>query len=543
MLIELHVVDLGVIEELHLVLGPGMTALTGETGAGKTLLVGAVELLVGGRADAAMVRPGADEAAVDGRFELDGEEVVLRRVVPRSGRSRAYVDGRPVTAATLAELGGRLVDLYGQHDHQSLLRTAVQRHALDRFGDVDLAPLQEARARVADLDRALAELGGDERTRARELDLARYQLDELTAAGLEDPDEDDALQTAEATLGDALAHREAGAAAAVALDAEGGAADRVAEAAALLADRAPFAALRERLAGIAAELDDVRGELRDRAEAIEDDPRRLAEVQARRTLLTELRRKYGDTLAEVLAVRDELAERVAALEGHEATAARLEAERAEAEAQRSAAAAAVGRARRLAAGPLAEAVQAHLADLALDKARLAVTVGEDPGDDVTFLLAANPGAEPRPLAKVASGGELARTMLALRLVLSDAPPVLLFDEVDAGIGGAAAVAVGRALADLGRAHQVLVVTHLPQVAAAADHQVSVTKRVDGATTTTTVTALDDDERVVEIGRMLSGAPDSEVARAHAEELLAGTGRAAPRGRRGGGRARKPTPSR
>ena len=194
MLTELAVENLGVIERLNLVLGPGMTALTGETGAGKTLVVTAVDLLLGGRADASLVRFGASEAIVEGRFDHQGEEVVLRRVIPADGRARAYVDGRLASAATLAELGAELVDLHGQHEHQSLLRRVHQRAALDRFGDVDLAPLMEARAALTDLYRRRAELGGDERSRAREIELCRFQLAELDKAGLEDPDEDEFAQ-------------------------------------------------------------------------------------------------------------------------------------------------------------------------------------------------------------------------------------------------------------------------------------------------------------------------------------------------------------
>ena len=209
MLSELAVTDLGVIRQLSLVLPEGMVAVTGETGAGKTLVVEAIDLLMGGRAEPSMVRHGADEAVVEGRFVVAGDEVVLRRVVPASGRSRAYIDGALATAGALSELGATLVDLHGQHDHQSLLAPAVQREALDRFGAVDLEPLTRARQQLADVDRRLAELGGDERARAREIDLLRFQVDELSAAGIDDPDEDQRLAVEEDALADALAHQEA----------------------------------------------------------------------------------------------------------------------------------------------------------------------------------------------------------------------------------------------------------------------------------------------------------------------------------------------
>jgi DNA repair protein RecN (Recombination protein N) len=524
MLAELMVTDLGVIDRLSLVLGPGMTAVTGETGAGKTMIVEAIEMLVGGRVDPSIVRTGADEATVEGRFVLGEDEVILRRVVPRKGRSRAYVDGSLASVANLAEAGARLVDLHGQHDHQSLLSAASQRAALDRFGGVDLEPMRALRKELAALDERIGALGGDERERARELDLLRFQQRELDAAQIEDPGEDEALEAEEDALADALAHQEAAAGAVEALGSDGGAGGLLAAAIALLDTRAPFAAATERLRALAAELSDVTSDLRSVGEGIEDDPERLTAVRDRRRLLHELRRKYGDTLADVMAYHAEIADRVADLESRDATAAALEAQRKELLEQLGAAEAAVGAARRAAAPRLASATEENLRELAMPRAQLEVSVGPDPGDDVVFRLAANPGSAPAPLAKVASGGELARSMLALRLVLTEAPDTLVFDEVDAGVGGEAATAVGRALAALGARHQVLVVTHLPQVAAFADSQVLVAKHVSDDTTSTSATVLPDERRVVEIARMLSGSPDSPTARQHAEELLAASRR-------------------
>jgi DNA repair protein RecN (Recombination protein N) len=538
-LVELAVRDLGVIAELRLVLRGGMTAVTGETGAGKTMVVDAIELLVGGRADPMLVRTGAEEAWVEGRFvrgdtpnEADAapDEVVVARAIPRSGRSRAYIDGRLATAGELAEVGALFVDLHGQHAHQSLLHPAAQRDALDRFGEVDLGPLRAARVTVHDLLDELAAMGGDERARARELDLVRYQVDEIDAAAITGEDEDDELEAEEDALADAAAHREAAAAAVAALsgdgdgtagDGLGSAADAVGVAVAVLAGRRPFGPSEERLRALAAEVVDVAAELRAGGEAIDEDPERLEQVRERRHLLRELRRKYGETLADVVAEGERLRARLAELERHDRRAAELDGELARARAVEAAAAAEVAAARRAAAPDLAARIQANLLDLAMPKAVVAIEVrGDDPGDDVEVLLAANPGTPPLPLAKVASGGELARTMLALRLVLTDAPPTLVFDEVDAGIGGRAAVAVGRALAHLGHEHQVLVVTHLPQVAAYADAQVRVAKQSDDAATISHVSLLDRGERVIELSRMLSGQPDSDAARTHAAELLA-----------------------
>ncbi len=535
MLVELAVTDLGLIDGLRLVLGPGMTALTGETGAGKTMVVEAIELLVGGRADPVLVRPGATEAVVEGRFDDRGSEVVLTRVVPREGRSRAYVDGRMATAAALAEVGTRLVDLHGQHDHQSLLSAVVQRDALDRFGGIDLGPLAGAAAAVAGLDARLADLGGDAGARAREIDLLAFQVAELDAAGIDDPDEDERLDAEETALADAAGHRDDAAAATEALTGDGGAVDQLAAARAALGGRRPFAADEERLRSLEAELADVASEVRATGEAIEDDPAGLAWRRERRQLLVDLRRKYGTgaagpsgragtgTLQDVIAYRVAAAARLRALEDHEHTAAGLERERAVAEARRADEAASVATARRAAAPRLAEAVSGHLGALGMKAAHVTVEVG-GPGDRVRFLLAANPGAAPLPLARTASGGELARAMLALRLVLSAAPPTLVFDEVDAGIGGRAALSVGRALAELGASHQVLVVTHLPQVAAFADAQVTVVKSEQEGTTVARAEPLAGEDRVVELSRMLSGTPESGTARHHAAELLASAAR-------------------
>jgi DNA repair protein RecN (Recombination protein N) len=535
MLIELGVRDLGVIERLNVVLGPGMTALTGETGAGKTLLVEALELLVGGRADPLLVRPGADEAVVEGRFESSGEELVLARSVPVSGRSRGWLDTRMVPASVLAETGAALVDLHGQHAHQSLLAQEAQRGALDAFGGVDHAPVDEARARLVSIDESLGGLGGDARSRAHELDLLGFQLEELDGAALGDPDEDVILAREEEALAGATAHREAAATALAALRGDGtgapprggtaGAVEALGVAVGSVAGRAPLADVEARLRSLEAELADAATELRQAHEHLEDDPARLAAVRDRRQLLAGLRRKYGDTLADVIAFAEAARSRRAELESHVERVAALEAEREGARAALAAAEGVVGASRRAAAPRFARAVQTNLRDLALPRARLEVMVGSaDPGDEVTFLLGANPGEPALPLAKVASGGELSRAMLATRLVLSEAPPTLVFDEVDAGVGGEAALAVGRALASLGGHHQVLVVTHLPQVAAFADHQVAVRKRERGGRTVAEVAPLDDAGRVVELSRMLSGLPESATGRHHAEELLTAAAR-------------------
>jgi DNA repair protein RecN (Recombination protein N) len=556
MLLELRITNLGIIEELEIVLPDGLCAITGETGAGKTLVVEALELLAGVRADAGLVRPGAAEARVEGRFEdpLTGDELVVARAVPADGRSRAYIDGRLATVGELAELGARLVDLHGQHAHQSLLSPAMQRAVLDTFaGPPALEPLaayQRARAERRKIDAALAGLGGDERTRAREISLLRYEIDEIEAAGILDPDEDRLLEAEEDALGDAAADREALHEAHAAVDGPGG--DAVGSAAGALIGRASYAALAQRATAVQAELAELAHDLRLAAENVVEDPERLAAVRERRRRLRELERKYGDALTDVLRHRDEASARLAELEGFEARTAELEEQRRAVEAVAAEAAARLHDARARAAGALAEGVQERLQRLAMAGARLAVTVepaepGEDGADRVVFELAANPGEPALPLAKVASGGELSRAMLALRVVLAERRPeakaaggsrsaeagatrpagrgsrgrgpVLVFDEVDAGIGGEAGAAVGRELASLAEGAQVLCITHLAQVAACAGEQIVVRKAERDGRTLASAHVTRGEDRVGELSRMLAGVEGSDHARRHAEELL------------------------
>jgi DNA repair protein RecN (Recombination protein N) len=518
-LTELHIENLGVIDTLDLQLSEGLVALTGETGAGKTMIVEAINLLVGGRADAGMVRPGATEARVEGRFVFGDEEVILCRTIPLDGRSRAYVNGRLATVGQLAEHGLDLVDMHGQHAHQSLLGAKAQREALDAYAKVDLEPLRNARAVVTEIDAALATLGGDDRMRAREIDLLRFQVNEIIEAALQGADEDEQLSREEDVLADAVNYREALWKAVASLSEESGATDNLGNAVSALSNKEPFAGFVSRLKALQSELEDISADIRDEADSIEENPSRLDDVRQRRQLLVDLRRKYGDSLEEVIAFGEESAVRLAELESFEARAATLDQERAVAVRKLEAAQAVVGKARRDGAAPLAQQVQKNLRTLAMAHAVIDVSVGQDPGDDVVFLLAANPGSPVMPLTKVASGGELARTMLALRLVLSSGPNTLVFDEVDAGIGGEAAVAVAQALALLGKRHQVLVVTHLPQVAAAGHAHIQVSKSVRSGKTYAQAATLGEEERIAEIARMLSGGVAEATALEHARELL------------------------
>ncbi len=546
-LVELRVQNLGVIDDITMALGPGMTALTGETGAGKTLLVEALSLLLGGRADSSVVRAGTEEAMVEGRFVVptghrstsppagtgaadpvapdEGGEVTLARAVPRNGRSRAWVDGRMATIGRLTEAARSLIELHGQHQHQSLLHAEAQRQALDAFGQIDLRGWSAARGRLRRLTEESDALGGDARARAREVDLLRYQIGEIEGARIEDGAEDTRLEAEEERLAAAAAHRQAaGEALAAVSGGEGTSAiDRLAEAAAALGGRQPLAGLDERVRSAMADLGDLASELRSVVETWEDDPRRLEEIRTRRQLLHQLLRKYGDTLDEVLAFADDARARLAAALGEEARAHALDGEIEVARADLDRQSAEVADARREAAPELARRIEATLHDLAMPAARFEVGVdGEGPADQVEFRLGANPGEPLLPVASSASGGELARTMLAIRLAITEAPGVMVFDEVDAGVGGEAAIAVGSALAGLSEHGQVLVVTHLAQVAAQADHQIEVRKAERSGRTRSEVTALDGESRVVELSRMLSGHPDSDSARRHARELLTGT---------------------
>jgi DNA repair protein RecN (Recombination protein N) len=523
MLVEVGVQNLGVIESARIPFQEGLIALTGETGAGKTMVVEALDLLSGGRADPGRVRPGHDEAVVEGLFVVGETEWVLRRVVPANGRSRGYVNGELATMAALAELASSLMEVHGQHAQQGLLKPSTQRDALDRFAGIDRTRLRSARNLVRDLRSRLDELGGDDRQRSRELDLLRYQADEI--AGVDPRDgETETLDREEDRLADAVGHRDAAIGATAALVGDVGAAGSVAASLHALSDRAPFSDLVERLRSIDAELHDIATEVRSRGEAIEPNEERLAEIRERRHALVELRRKYGDTLAEVLDYAAEIDQRIEELTSVDAARTRVGDELADALDQLDREARRLGAARRAAAPELANRVSELLAELALAGARVEIHLSdlEDlPGgaDVVEIRLSTNAGMEVGPLSRIASGGELSRVMLALRLVLSGGPPTMVFDEVDAGIGGEAAVAVAEALARLGQTSQVLVVTHLPQVAAAADHQLLVSKAIDVEATSTTIEVLDRDARVVEVSRMLSGSPGSSTARRHAEELL------------------------
>jgi DNA repair protein RecN (Recombination protein N) len=543
-LVELAVKDLGIIEATSLSFGPGLTALTGETGAGKTLVVDALSLLGGARSDVALVRTGADAATVEARFVVDsdfdlgvetdevvdltdgGREIVLRRVVPATGRSRAYLNGSMITVAELQTVANRLLALHAQHGHHELLEPSAQTGALDSFGAIDTSALRSAEREVRRI-RDLLGADADPRARLHEIDLLQFQLEELDGAAITSASEDDDLKELESLLGSSLGRREAADAARALIGDEGGAADLLGNVRKQLGDLPGFDAARSVLAEAEANVVELAAELRSALDAIDDDPERLSTIQERRAVLSTLRRKYGETLAEVIEHHKNVGARLAELVNLDASLATARADLEAAEAHLCEQQAQV-RAQRVAASvPFAGAVMKELATLALGSATFAVHVEEHNDGRPTFMFSANRGEELRPLVKVASGGELARSMLALRLVVraaadrtSPGPSLMVFDEVDAGIGGDVGRAVGLALKAIADQRQVLVVTHLAQVASAANNHVFISKEVRGERTVSVARTLDNEQRVSELARMLSGEADRPSARQHALDLLA-----------------------
>ena len=527
MLVELSIENLGIIESARLTFDEGFTVFTGETGAGKTMLVEAINLVCGQRAESTVIRDGAQEAHVEARFmrttDTGEEELILARTIHREGRSRAYINGRMATVSALAELGQELVDIHGQHGHQRLLSTGAQRDSLDAYGRIDVMALRRARDEVVNIDAMLAALGGDEKSRAREIDLLMYQCEEIESSHIVSSTEDEDLSRQEDLLADVVRHREALWHATEQLLGDGGATETTGHASRDIAAISSMDELSARLRGVLADLEDIGLTIRAQAEKIEEDPERLEHIRQRRQGLRDLQRKYGDSLADVMSFGVEARERLNELLGYSERVVELQLQRDDALKQLRHEQKLVGEARRAAGPKLAKAIEKRLKELAMPHATVQVSVGDATtdlaGDSVVFLLAANPGSAPAPLSKVASGGELARVMLSLRLVLTSEPATMVFDEVDAGIGGAAAIAVASSLRELGGAHQVLAVTHLAQVAASAHHQIVVSKKVERGKTFGSAHILQRQNRVSEIARMLSGGVADESALAHAGDLL------------------------
>jgi DNA repair protein RecN (Recombination protein N) len=528
--------NLAVIESVSVEFEQSFNILTGETGAGKSILVEAVGLLLGGRASQDLVRTGEELATVEAIFESDGEEIVVRREITAQGRSRAFISGVLATAAALKDLSGRLVELHGQHEHQALLDPGQHLPLLDAWGG--LGSLQEEVSRHYEavvrhrqqLDRSRM----DSRERAARLELVEFQLRELDAAGLT-AGEDESLAASRQVLRSAdTIQRLCAESYGELYDSEnsvlaqlGRVWKRVGELGAMDPRFAPYLDQRE---SFKAQLEDLALTLRDYGQSLDASPGRLAQVEERLALVERLKRKHGPTLEDAIAKRDALAAEHAALTGSSSSAETVERELGRASAAFLERAGELSRARRTAATAFARALERELAELAMGQTRFEVRIttsaeeahwsdrGIDSGE---FYLSANVGEDLRPLSRIVSGGELSRVMLALKtLAAADQPgKTLIFDEVDAGIGGRVATVVADKLRALGERFQVLCITHLPQIAAAGVTHFHIEKRIRGSRTVTTVQRLSQDDRVEEIARMIAGASAGEQAKASAKELL------------------------
>ena len=556
MLRFLRIKHLAVIDSVEVEFDPGLNVLTGETGAGKSILVEAVGLLLGGRASGDLVRTGEDVAAIEAIFESGGEELLVRREITAQGRSRAFINGALATAGALKELSNRLIELHGQHEHQTLLDPSTHLGVIDTFGRLD--PLVAPTGAAFDAMRAsqdeLARIRAAARDRESRLDLVAFQLGELDRAALKATGPDTAGEDVElVSLRQVLASAER----VERLCAEsyaslyesddailaglGAVWRRVAELADLDPQFKPYLETRD---GIKSQLEDLAGFLRKYADNIEASPERLQQVEERLALLERLKRKYGPTLADVVARRDALQLERSDLSRGDERIAELEQEVAAARAAFLDAAGKLSRERRRIAKGFGKQLEDLVAELAMERTRFDVRFadGQLPEsawsgrgiDAAEFFVSPNLGEDLRPLARIVSGGELSRVMLAIKTLtattrhgLSDASdrppsasaPGLIFDEVDAGIGGRVADVVGRKLRTLGSAFQVLCITHLPQIAAYADTHFEIDKRVDGGRTRTTVRRLDENGRVEELARMLGGEAISDGLRGSAREML------------------------
>ena len=586
MLRELHVKNLAVLAEAAVELDGGLNVLTGETGAGKSIVVDSLTMLAGARAAGELIRTGAETLTVVGVFapagdgwrralaeagvEEDGDELLVRREISRTGRNRVFVNDQPTTLRLLCDLAPWLLRIYGQREELGLLDPDLQRQWLDASGGAEaerrLAEVAERHAAWRRLADRLARLAGDAKARRERIELLRFQVNELGAATLgagEEAalrEERDVLRNAEAIL------HALGGAHALLYEDDGAAVDRLARSADLLSGVAAWepraAAALDELEELRLRLEETARDLRRRLDGFEAEPGRLDAVEGRLAQLERLFRKYAvASSGELLAHAGQAAAELAEIEGDESGREAVEAEVAAALAAYQQSALALSAARRGWGGALVAAIAAELGDLGLGKASLEfrferrpredsplaldgepVDFGRHGLDQVSLLFAPNPGEEPRPLSLIASGGELSRIYLALQLAVlarggdggggGAARPTLVFDEVDAGVGGAQAAALGRKLQRLGAGHQILVVTHLPQVASFGDHHFKVAKQVRAERTFTRVERLDAGARAEEVARMLAGETTTDLSLSHARELIAA-------GERDGGRARAP----
>ena len=551
MLHQLEIENYAVIERLRVSFHAGLNLLTGETGSGKSILVDALSLLLGGKASAELVRAGEERARVAGVFEissppegldLEQGELLVEREILANGKSRAYLNGRLVTLAALRELAPALGDIHGQHEQQDLFSPQTQLQMLDEFcGASDLRQRAgELFAQWKRMGENLDALRIDEQERLRLLDLWKFQQQEIGQAKLR-PGEDAELEQEKRVLANLSRIQQSGAAAYEALyESPEAAVSQAKRAIRALEDLSRFdvrfASLAQAIGGARISLEEAAIELRDQLDRLEANPERLSEVEDRLALIEKLKRKYGSTVDEILAFGEQVGARLAELESSEEAIRSAQKKQAELAAQYKKIAAELSQRRREGAKRLEKPVERELAALAMERTRFAV-VFEDGSDGpeawtqhgidrVQFLVSPNPGEPLRSLELVASGGELSRITLAIKTCLAGAPPkansvprTLVFDEIDAGIGGRAAEAVGRRLQRLSRSYQLLCVTHLPQIAGFAAHHYAVDKQLKAGRTITTVTELKGEDRVRELARMLSGAQVTADAMRHAQQLL------------------------
>lgn len=523
MLEELIVENLGVIERAELGLGEGMTVITGETGAGKTMLVGALQMALGARTDPRLIREGASQAVVEARFVLDGEEFVVSRTLSAQGRSRGYVNGKMASVAELAELGRRAVDVHGQHAQMRLESAAAQLTLLDGFSGIDLGPRDQIAERLSQLARRIAEARTGIAERERELAVVRFELGEIDRVSPIDAEEDLRLEEELDVLEREEEFRETYLSLLAAVSGDEGDAGAVAELSHLarrLHRESATAELAARLDGVVIELNELAHVAQRRLEGLSGDPGRPDEIRSRLIALRDLKKRFGPTLADVLEARQTLASRLGELSGEGASPEALEAQAAALRTELEHEETRIRGARLEAAAKVAAAVNLQLPLLSFTAAEFSVQLApKGDGSPAVFMFRPHPGSRPLEIARFASGGELSRLMLGLALVMGVEAETQLFDEVDAGVGGRSARDIAQALKRLSATRQVLVVTHLAQVAAVADRHFTITKRIVGAGTATEIAACEGEKRVGEVARMLAGDPDSATARKHSAELL------------------------
>ncbi len=520
----LRVLNLGVIEEVEMDLPGGLIALTGETGAGKTMIVSAIELLLGSKAMPEMIREGEDFAEVTGLFTDGDSEVVLRREISRSGRSKAYIDGKLVSAGEISEACQAMVELFSQNLSTSLAKAQTQLDLIDSFAMVDTRELKLLLASQKEIKGRLDELMRSESLRLQRLDMLRFQLEEIGRILPVELDEDVSLEAEIRVLSRIDEVKRAASLGLEAISSDSGTGsgrDLIAGSLHWLSPEGVFSKVVERIRSVVVELDDIARELGDFLLGLDEDPERLDILRRRLVLINELKRKYGPSLAEVVSHYEGTIAELAELENFDASRDSLLERLSEIEEALAREQSAVRTARSDSAAAVSHKVEEYLQELRLPDARFRVDLSPAPdGSPVNFMFSANPGMVPQLLARVASGGEMSRVMLSVCLVAARLAATMVFDEIDAGIGGETALHVGRALSRLSKDRQVIVVTHLPQVAAFADSQFVVKKEIESGRAETSVRPIVASARVGEIARMLSGQTASEAALRHATELLA-----------------------